>query len=54
MKTLYNLTKSEAKKVLLHFDNDTEKLALALYNTGKAITLESAINKSIKIKNFAE
>jgi hypothetical protein len=25
-----------------------------LYNTGKAITLESAINKSIKIKNFAE
>ena len=53
MSTLYNLTKQDAKTLLNNFDNNTETLAVALWNKGKAKSLESAIKKAIKIKKFA-
>ena len=53
MQTLYNLSKEEAKELVNHFDNDTNKIGLLLWNKGKARSLESGIKKAIKIKNFA-
>lgn len=53
MKTLYNLTREDAKTLLNHCENNVEKLALLLWNSGKVKTLESGIKRAIKIKNFA-
>lgn len=53
MKTLYNLTREDAKTLFNHCENNVNKLALLLYNTGKAKTLESGIEKAKRIKNFA-
>lgn len=52
METLYNISKGEANILFRHFDNDIEKLALALWNAGKSGTLESGIKKAKRIKNF--
>lgn len=52
--TLYNITKSEAEILFQHCDNSIEKLALVLWNAGKAETLESGIEKAKRIKNFIE
>ena len=49
--TLYNLTKKDC--ITLTNMCNTNELALLLWNKGKAKTLESAIKKAIKIKNFA-
>lgn len=53
MKTLYNLTKAEANVLLRHCENDVGKLALLLWDRGKAVSLESGIKKAKRIKNFA-
>lgn len=50
--TLYNLTKTEAKNLFNHFDNDSNKIALVLWNKGISESLESAIKKVIRLKNF--
>ena len=53
METIYNLTKADANILLRYCENNTEKLALLLWNTGKAKTLESGVKRAKKIKNFA-
>jgi len=50
--TLYNLTKTDAKNLFNHFNNDTNKIAIILWNKGISKSLESAIKKVIKLKNF--
>jgi len=54
MKTLYNLTKKDCKTLCSTFDYDTNTIALALWDKGKASSLESGVKKAIKIKNFAK
>lgn len=53
MKTLYKLTQQEAKILLNNCNNNTETLAVVLWNKGKSKNLESAVKKAIKIKKFA-
>ena len=53
MKTLYNLTKTDARILLNHCENNVENLALLLWNTGKVKTLDSGMKRALKIKNFA-
>lgn len=52
--TLYNLTQEEAKKLVNYCENNTETLAVLLYDRGRAKSLKSGINKAKKIKNFAQ
>lgn len=52
METIYNISAHEAKTLFEHCGNDIEILALLLWNTGKAETLESGIKKAKRIKNF--
>lgn len=52
-KTLYGLSKNECNILCNTFNNDTNKLALILWNKGKANSLESAVKRAIKIKKFA-
>lgn len=54
METLYGLTKADANILLNHFENNVENLALMLWNTGKAKTLKSGVERAKKIKNFAQ
>lgn len=51
MRTLYNLTKKDCTTLVSNYN--TENLALLLWNSGKANSLDSAINKAKKIKKFA-
>lgn len=53
METLYNITKEEAKTLIDYCDGDTGSLALLLWNTGKAKSMESGVKRAEKIKNFA-
>lgn len=49
---LYNISKDEAKMLIQQFES-IEKLGLALWNTGKAASIEEGIKKAKRIKNFA-
>lgn len=53
METLYNLTKADANILLNYCENNIDTLALLLWNKGKANTLEIAVKRAKKIKNFA-
>lgn len=53
METLYDLTKADANILLRYCEDNIEKLALLLWNTGKVKTLESGVKRAKKIKNFA-
>jgi hypothetical protein len=57
MKTLYNITKNEAKVLVNHFSNDKEpinSLALLLWSRGKASDLERAVYKAKKLVEFSK
>jgi len=51
--TLYNLTQTEAKKLLNYCNNDLGKLSLVLWNKGKVKSIESGIKRANRIKKFA-
>ena len=52
MTTLYNLTKQEAKTLLNHFNNDIGLVALALWNSGRASSLERGLYKAKRLSKF--
>ena len=52
MNKLYNLNKDEAKQLLEYVSYDTGKLALILWNSGRAATIASGINKAKRLANF--
>lgn len=54
METLYGLTKADANILLRYCEDNVNSLALLLWNTGKAGSLDSGIKKAKKIKNFAK
>ena len=47
------ITPQEASKLLNQCDNNIETLALALWNKGKAATLESGVEKAKQIREHA-
>lgn len=53
MKTLYNLTKDDAKTLMEAMDGNIETLAVALYVKKRASDMKRAIYKAQKIKKFA-
>ena len=52
MNTLYQLTRDEAQHLIDHFNGDLGLLAIALWSSGKASSIERGIYKAKRLNKF--